>query len=64
MTPLSEEALLSAYRAAIEDARTAPKAGFGSYGQNAVFAPADKAVELREEIERRAAAAHRAVALG
>lgn len=53
MKRITDDQLLSAYRAAIEDARTAPKAGFGSYGQNAVFAPANKAVELREEIERR-----------
>lgn len=50
---MTDSALLFAYRAAIEDARTAPKAGFGSYGQNAVFAPANKAFELREEIMRR-----------
>jgi hypothetical protein len=59
MKHLTDSAILSAYRAAIEDARTAPKTGFGSYGQNAVFAPANKAIELREEIERRRLGAKR-----
>ena len=52
---LTDDELLHAYRAAMEEARTAPHAGFGGFGQNAVFAPANKAIELHGEIARRKA---------
>ena len=52
---MNDEELRAAYQKALDEAHSAPKAGaeFGGYSSNAVFAPANKAIELREEMKRR-----------